>query len=321
MSEPTFYRPWASFCISTYKRPQLLLQQLKSLLQQNFKEFEIVVSDNDPDASAKTVALSLADTRIKYFHNVINLGMIGSFNKSIERASANFVVMVTDDDPVDIDLLSKMHDLWLNAPQYGVYGGFERRKKPLSNVEIIKKENFLSEILDPKKTSNMLWSSCVMKKEVVIAIGKIPDYGSPHLADHALIGLVGDIAGGVVINKMYSSLTSHDSNFSKANFEYYLKGCHGFYATMRDKMKNENLFSKRKAIDRHLRKWIIANVYNLKKYYLAISPNREKLTEINSFTKELVSLPFMRKHKIYIFVKEAIFRIKVSIGFIRKKQV
>lgn len=68
-------------------------------------------------------------------------------------------------------------------------------------------------MLNPDKTPSILWSSCVLKKEDVLRIGKMPDYGSTHLADHALIAMVGSINGGVIINKMYSSLSSHDSNF------------------------------------------------------------------------------------------------------------
>ncbi len=99
-------KAWVSFCISTYKRPELLKQQLALLLTQTFKDFDIVVSDNDPEASANSVCQSLNDNRIRYFHNHDNLGMIKSFNKSIERAETDYIVMVTDDDPIQPEFLS-----------------------------------------------------------------------------------------------------------------------------------------------------------------------------------------------------------------------
>ena len=83
-------QPWVSFCMSTFKRPALLKTQLSSLLQQTLKDFEIVVSDNDPDSSAREVVSEFNDNRVKYFSNKENLGMINSFNKSIERSLGEF---------------------------------------------------------------------------------------------------------------------------------------------------------------------------------------------------------------------------------------
>ncbi|MFT4016122.1 MAG: glycosyltransferase family 2 protein [Agriterribacter sp.] len=313
--------PWVSFCISTFKRPDFLHQQLSSLLKQTFTNFEIVISDNDPEGSAGEVCLSFKDNRIRYFHNQENLGMIKSFNKSIERARTDFIVMVTDDDPVDIDFLSTIYNIWLKNPNYGIYGGFERKKAPPLLIEHIKDVDFISEILDPSKTSKILWSSCVLKKDVANEIGKIPDYGSPHLADHAFIALIGDKTGGIVINKMYSFLTSHNNNFSKVNLEYYLNGCKGFYEIMLNKIQQKNVSTKKNAIDRHLKNWIIVNVYSLKKYYTITAPNKNKLSEINSFTKGIMRLPFMRKNRFSMQLKEILFKAKLYSGILKSNSI
>ena len=72
--------------MSTYKRPVLLEKQLKSILLQSYHNFEVVISDNDPGRSAEEIVLKLGDPRLKYYANSENLGMIRSFNKSIERS-------------------------------------------------------------------------------------------------------------------------------------------------------------------------------------------------------------------------------------------
>lgn len=208
--------PWVSFCISTYKRPEILYTQLLLISKQTFTCFEVIVSDNDPEASAGTIVESINDPRFRYFHNEDNLGMIKSFNKSIERSSADFIVMVTDDDPVDIDFLQTFYNLYEAFPDYSIYCGFNRSGKKAGAVEFINKDDFIIEILDPSRTSNFLWSSSVIRKADVVRIGLIPDYGSPHLCDHAFIAMAGSVNGGVIINKMFSSLSKHDSNFNKA---------------------------------------------------------------------------------------------------------
>lgn len=58
-----------------------------------------------------------------YFSNGENLGMIKSFNKSIERAASDYIVMITDDDPVYPDMLETLVKLNKDFPGYGMYLG------------------------------------------------------------------------------------------------------------------------------------------------------------------------------------------------------
>lgn len=304
-------QPWVSFCISTFKRPEILRKQLLLLLQQSFDAFEVIVSDNDPEASAQNVITAINDPRLKYYHNAQNLGMMRSFNKSIDRAGADFIVMVTDDDPVDPDFLSYFYKLWCQQPDYSVYGGFLRSARPLEAVEMVPKESFISEILDPDKTKNLLWSSCILRKSDVLKIGKIPDYGSPHLADHALLAKTGSVNGGIIINKMFSSLTSHGSNFSKSNFSYYVDGCKGFYQVMMEfAADNTHLNKMEPVVIKHISHWFIVNWFALKKYFTVKSYNAEVLKALDVLASQMLAFPFMKKTYYFFHTKKAIFRIK-----------
>lgn len=306
-----------SFCISTYKRPELLSQQLASLLQQSFKYFDVVISDNDPDGSAGNIAASFHDSRIKYFHNGDNLGMMRSFNMSIERAVTDYVVMITDDDPIIPDFLADVLDLVKKFPGYSVYGGFIRKNKEVEEIEIIQSSDFIAEILDPDKTPSILWSSCILRRQEVIAINKIPDYGSPHLADHALVALTGSREGGVIINKMYSSLTQHDNNFSKFNFDYYTFGCKGFYETMTAFLKDKkNIVRDKRVVDKHLGNWFVTSMINLKRYY-SIQKNTQVLAQIDTCAKEVMSFPFMKMHMTRYYAKRVAFEIKKYLHLLR----
>jgi glycosyltransferase involved in cell wall biosynthesis len=307
---------WVTFCISTFNRPQLLKQQLCLIVQQTFKDFEVVVSDNDPGASAKVIVSSLNDLRVKYFHNDTNLGMIKSFNKSIERSVTDYIVMITDDDPVEKEFLSEMYKLHLKYESASIYCGFQRAHRKHLQVEVIKAEDFLIEVLDSKKTTNLLWSSCVMRKSDVLKVGFIPDYGSPHLADHALIALVGSQHGGVIINKMFSSLTSHEHNFSKFNFEYYVTGCKGFYQVLTDAfINNKRVANYNKAITDHLGHWLITNMFSLKKYYTLRNPDPTVINNIDRCAEEILSLSWMKRFWLKYRIKQLVFRTKVYLGF------
>ena len=57
-------KPWVSFCMSTFKRPVFLKDTIQTILQQSFTDFEIIVSDNDPEQSAEAVVKEINEPRI-----------------------------------------------------------------------------------------------------------------------------------------------------------------------------------------------------------------------------------------------------------------
>lgn len=316
MPEINFDKPWVSFCISTYKRPELLSKQLSLLLNQTEKHFEIVISDNDPDRSAQNVVEGFGDSRVKYFSNQENMGMIRSFNKSIERSATDFIVMVTDDDPININFLSSIKPVILKYPGKSLYGAFGRVGKADKLEESVSSDKFIIEILDPEKTDFILWSGCVLKKSDVMAVGKIPEFGSPHLADHAFLALTGSVNGAVMINTVYSDFSLHDNNFSKFNFDYYTKGCSGFYGLLSGYVAGQaNERQIIAVIKKHIYKWFISNIFSLKKFY-ALRNDKKSISEIDKCSRQILSYPFMSNIKVKYFLKSIAFFVKNKAGLL-----
>jgi hypothetical protein len=154
-----------------------------------------------------------------------------------------------------------------------------------------------------------------MKREDAIQIGKIPDYGSPHLADHAFIVMVGSVRGGVVINKMYSSLTSHDTNFSKFNFNSYYLGCNGFYESLLGFCRKKSNFQKDlKAIDKHLVTWFISSFSNLRRFY-TLKKDPQELADVERSAAKILELQHMKRFKNRYLLKRMIFKLKTILFF------
>lgn len=303
--------PIVSFCISTYNRPVLLQKQLQLLATQTYASIEVVVSDNDPNRTAEAVVTGMNDPRFKYFANVTNLGMVKSFNKSIERSTGEYVVMVTDDDPVMPNMVSEMMQLVKTHPIYPVYCGCLRTNKAEGAVDTYSADDFLFQLLHPALTVNFLWSSCLLKREVALQIGGMPDFGSPHLADHAMLGLCSAYGGGVIINKMYSSLSSHDMNFSKSNFELYYIGCREFHKMITEKFPPAAYQkSGDDALMAHLKEWFIANSFTLRKYFTYNNPNKTMVADVAANSRKILQLPFMRRYATWYTIKCIIFYCK-----------
>lgn len=229
--------PLVSFCMSTYKRPAQLKAQLEGIISQEYKNIEIIVSDNDPDGSGREAAESISDSRIKYYANAENLGMVKSFNKSISRSKGDFIVMVTDDDPVYPEMLSILLDLRAKHSGYGVYAGCgdwivetefsaHSLKEHIGVKKTILKEFPEGEIVIAEadlfpviyleglfSKTFLLWSCCMVERDVIDTIKGMPDYGSELLTDHAYIIAASSQKGMVFINKGLGGQSIRGDNF------------------------------------------------------------------------------------------------------------
>ncbi len=93
-------KPFFSIAIPTYNRPDDLKSAIKSLLMQNFADFEIVISDNSDNKISEKVCKSFNDKRIKYSRNKSNIGFARNLYKAIKRTSGKYVFLFGDDDLV-----------------------------------------------------------------------------------------------------------------------------------------------------------------------------------------------------------------------------
>ncbi len=244
--------------------------------------------------------------------------MIASFNRAIEMTTTRYLVMVTDDDTVDNEMLKDFRNIINNYPGHSIYVGCKRKNQPEKKIEIFNEHDYLFELLSPQKTEAILWSSCILETSTTKKMGGIPDFGSPHFADHALLAICGKEKGGLFINKIYGSLNSHDSNFSKSSFTLYYDGCIGFHNFITTNFKRDTYITPdTNSLERHIQNWFLKNYFILKKYFTYKKYNRETLKAINDFSEKIMGLSFMKSIsrkfqflKIIFLLKKPLFLIK-----------
>jgi glycosyltransferase involved in cell wall biosynthesis len=87
-----------SIIITTFNRENLLPIAIKSVLNQNFIDFELIVIDDASSDNTEFVVQKFQDPRVKYFKNKRNLYKGGARNKGIELAKGNYICFLDDDD-------------------------------------------------------------------------------------------------------------------------------------------------------------------------------------------------------------------------------
>jgi glycosyltransferase involved in cell wall biosynthesis len=88
-----------SVCIPAYKRISFLERLLDSIQIQNFRHFEVVVTDDSPDNEVFEFcqAHPLGEI-IRYFRNTKNLGTPENWNESLRHARGQWIKLMHDDD-------------------------------------------------------------------------------------------------------------------------------------------------------------------------------------------------------------------------------
>ncbi len=103
-----------SIITPTYKRKDLLVRAVTSLLAQTYKDWEmIIVNDSPQDDSYTSFSSSINDPRIHYHTNLTNKGVNHSRNYALDKISADskWVIFLDDDDYLSPDALQEFRNL------------------------------------------------------------------------------------------------------------------------------------------------------------------------------------------------------------------
>jgi hypothetical protein len=127
-------RPQISVCIPAYNRPELLPALLDSILGQDFRDFEILVSEDGSPARAEIRAIveRYADRypgRVRYHENARNLGYDGNLRRLVELARGEYCLFMGNDDLLAPEALAAVAGALKRHPGVGVvlrsYATFE----------------------------------------------------------------------------------------------------------------------------------------------------------------------------------------------------
>ena len=108
--------PFFSVIIPLFNKEKFIEATLKSVLNQTFIDFEIlIINDGSTDNSA-TIIEGFDDPRISYFLKE-NAGVSSARNDGIEKAQSNYISFIDADDYWYPDFLEEMFKIIQNYPQ------------------------------------------------------------------------------------------------------------------------------------------------------------------------------------------------------------
>jgi glycosyltransferase involved in cell wall biosynthesis len=101
--------PKVSIGLAVYNGERYLRDALSSIVAQTFRDFELIICDNDSNDGTQDICLSLAanDDRIRYFRNPVNIGGVRNENRTMFLARGEYFKLAAHDDLIAPQFLER----------------------------------------------------------------------------------------------------------------------------------------------------------------------------------------------------------------------
>lgn len=90
--------PTVSVLMPVYNAADFLSAAIESVLCQSYTDWELIVINDGSSDSSKAIISQCTDSRIKYFENPRNLGLIETLNRGIDLSEGQFIARMDADD-------------------------------------------------------------------------------------------------------------------------------------------------------------------------------------------------------------------------------
>lgn len=197
--------PFFSIVIPLYNKTDFILATLDSVVNQTFKDYEIIVVNDGSTDDGLTKVKAIKNPKLS-IHNQENKGLSAARNLGITLASGHYVALLDADDIWESNYLESMFSLIKKFPQYNIFGSTykESRKGRLMDIHTsfrpLKNESF--HILDDYFAANYKQfiidkSSLILKIDFAktcsysetIDVGEDVDYYLNYFVDEKIVFL------------------------------------------------------------------------------------------------------------------------------------
>jgi len=151
--------------IPVYNGEKFLSDKISSILDRDFNDFELIISDNGSIDSSKEICKKFAikDKRIKFFSHDKNMGPNWNFNFILEKAKGEFFMWTSVDDKILPGFLEKNISILKNKPNV------------ICSISQVKPYGEKTEYLENKNRKNFFEK---VKKKVIKSFTPMKNYST-----------------------------------------------------------------------------------------------------------------------------------------------
>lgn len=106
MSRPSF-----SILLPSRNRLELLKHAVDSVLAQNERNLEIIISDNDSSENYIDYVRTITSVPVRYIRGDSPISVTDNWNRALKAATGDYIVMLGDDDALTPGFIQRMSDI------------------------------------------------------------------------------------------------------------------------------------------------------------------------------------------------------------------
>ena len=115
--------PQVTVLLPVYNSEKYIAQAIESILNQTFRNFELLIIDDGSEDSSVKIVQSYSDPRIRIVKNLQNLGLVQTLNRGITLIKSEYLARMDADDIALPDRLEKQLLFMQARPEVGLLGG------------------------------------------------------------------------------------------------------------------------------------------------------------------------------------------------------
>jgi glycosyltransferase involved in cell wall biosynthesis len=213
--------PRVSICIPAYNRPATLEVAIRSVLEQDVEDVEVVVTDDS--GTLEPTVRGIADSRVRYVRNPRRLGLAGNWCAGLAAARADVVGLLMDDDRLLPGFLSRALALFDDAPDVDVVftdhlfdhdGRLWRRSCVLPGGSY---DEFLAPLVEELPVAV---SAALMRRRAYEPCLPLPDLLTADVALHVRLALRGAVFAYIPEPLMVYRLHAGQQSLSEERFRH-----------------------------------------------------------------------------------------------------
>jgi peptidoglycan/xylan/chitin deacetylase (PgdA/CDA1 family)/GT2 family glycosyltransferase len=149
--------PLCSVIVTTWRRPVLLQETLRSLLRQSYQSVEIIVVCDGEDADVRSIARCFETQSIRWIYHSVNCGLPAARNTGAREATGDIVLFLDDDVVADRELVSVhvQHHLSAGSLRHVAATALfaEERETPVGSIINVRLHEAMKALLRDRSTA------------------------------------------------------------------------------------------------------------------------------------------------------------------------
>ena len=272
-----------SIMMNCFNSDKYLKEAIDSVLEQTFRDWELIFWDNQSTDSSAEIVKSYSDDRIKYYYAPSHTSLYQGRNSALKYCESEYLAFLDCDDlwlpsklEKQVEILYKNKDIVL-VHSNTIYFNSDNNTKRVANKKSLPHGNIFSKVIKKYRFS---LETVIVRKDIIDKYNINFGYKYNMIGDRDFFTIISYYGKVYYIDEILGKWRIHENNFSKILHKTYPMELRFMYLRFKKRFTKDFTKEMRLNIYKEL---VIRDALNMFEY--SSSKVRAKLNKITFFDK------------------------------------